>query len=845
MAHEAAHEVYVRLLLPKKHGYPLWVPEPDDSLPQEYKDEGVSIGDVGIVTTDGFDVLFNICKDRHHPINARPEAGAEDRPLPHGFEPLPLYERDVRRISNMFSNSPGRDLHIVSRSIRKLSLGVTAGTEESQYLPVAIGAGLQFETSTSEGAILVLPTGGSRCNLGPRDKFREYAQRNAVSWYRYARGELGRDAPPGSLYLITGCDKTDTWATASFSDAARSSSAFINFKTIGAAEGSASLNYQWEVQNGETTRMSIPNALQNQCVFLRGFKVTVREGLLGKLSWDRAKVAPIPGDPGGHGHHGSHGSPPRQRHPSNTAGSQAEMHAGPSTQQLSEQLSGFAGDSAPDYREDDAVIEMLPDDSEVYHPLTMINQYLLDTHPDIDVVVTHDDDWCALIDDDETFPLDPERTIARVEQYFFESFDGICTRFQPLDEIFESSDAAVDHQRRPYAETFTAMARATYGLHSPPPSLPPSRSPSPHPETETLNTQKNIQPFSPYDPPPAQSGDSISLPPMEHTMQAVDTIGPEPSQTYYVSYGLPTAPPSKTPSGHALPPMHRQLPTQGVDTFIPPRPGYAPYAPYGLPSAPPSQAPSNGPSLPLLAAQGFMQKIASPEPVALHSILVPSDEDSYNERLVWDMRFDSNRDCGIAGQASSKIYWNANRTAPATFPPILQMRLIVDRLPKDIVVVARNPAIGITCGEVIQQIDRVMHQIAPQDIYDELPDARNVVRGQLTKENVSASYEYNRSATWGVTSLDGSGTDMLNVDFLLQRTMFGGIVQKKEYSALFSDFESTFELRCIARTPIFDAVPDDGEGEAVDWSVRGGLSPSLRASPFDVAGQLRRRRSLP
>jgi hypothetical protein len=63
-------ENYSRCLLPKGHGYPLFVPKPNDNLPRECLSQGVSIGDVGIVTSDGaFDYLFNICHPADHPIN--------------------------------------------------------------------------------------------------------------------------------------------------------------------------------------------------------------------------------------------------------------------------------------------------------------------------------------------------------------------------------------------------------------------------------------------------------------------------------------------------------------------------------------------------------------------------------------------------------------------------------------------------------------------------------------------------------------------------------------------------------------------------------------------------------
>jgi hypothetical protein len=59
---QAAPDIYTECLLPLKHGYPLYRPEPDHGLPPAYRANGVSIGDVGIITPEGyFDFLFNIC----------------------------------------------------------------------------------------------------------------------------------------------------------------------------------------------------------------------------------------------------------------------------------------------------------------------------------------------------------------------------------------------------------------------------------------------------------------------------------------------------------------------------------------------------------------------------------------------------------------------------------------------------------------------------------------------------------------------------------------------------------------------------------------------------------------
>ena len=47
------------------HGYPLWSPAPLESSPLPVQQEGVELGDVGIITRQGaFQYLFNVYKAR-------------------------------------------------------------------------------------------------------------------------------------------------------------------------------------------------------------------------------------------------------------------------------------------------------------------------------------------------------------------------------------------------------------------------------------------------------------------------------------------------------------------------------------------------------------------------------------------------------------------------------------------------------------------------------------------------------------------------------------------------------------------------------------------------------------
>ena len=66
---KSASDVYSTLLLQEGEGFPLWLPSPGERGDPE---NGINIGDVGIITPNGaFYFLFNICRSRHDIVNSR------------------------------------------------------------------------------------------------------------------------------------------------------------------------------------------------------------------------------------------------------------------------------------------------------------------------------------------------------------------------------------------------------------------------------------------------------------------------------------------------------------------------------------------------------------------------------------------------------------------------------------------------------------------------------------------------------------------------------------------------------------------------------------------------------
>jgi hypothetical protein len=293
-------EIYARRLLPKGRGYPLFVPEPMALLPPEYRERGASIGDVGRVTPNGsFSFLFNICLPADHPINLGR--------TPDDFEYVQLNNSlDVMFEPHMYSTGT----HIASTLVQKQAIGGDFSSLDNacvywinirvfnhfmttlslSLMPAGFGAGLKFTSGTSEGGILVLPKGGESWDLESVGKLRDHALLHAYSWYRHVNVTLRRMAPTGSLYVVTGCDKAITWGVASFSSSLSGSG--ISFKVSAAqvTELGASYECSWERHSPAMVRVG-PDFYsggqqqpRNQCVFIRGFKISIQEGLRAKLT---------------------------------------------------------------------------------------------------------------------------------------------------------------------------------------------------------------------------------------------------------------------------------------------------------------------------------------------------------------------------------------------------------------------------------------------------------------------------------------------------------------------------------------------------------------------------------
>lgn len=143
-----------------------------------------------------------------------------------------------------------------------------------RVIPAGTSAGVQISTSSKEGAVLLLPEGASTYNLRRLQAFRDYALEHGLAWYRFVDETHERAVESGSLYFVTGCDKTSSWGVAAFSNSSTEGEISLKFSATPIASGRVSFSWQWEtsspaaVRSGPTHDEGEDGWGQNQCVFV-------------------------------------------------------------------------------------------------------------------------------------------------------------------------------------------------------------------------------------------------------------------------------------------------------------------------------------------------------------------------------------------------------------------------------------------------------------------------------------------------------------------------------------------------------------------------------------------------
>ncbi|KAF7369461.1 Pleiotropic drug resistance ABC transporter protein [Mycena venus] len=249
---ESEVAIYCSQLRRQKRGFPLHVPGPQETSSKEYRKRGVAIGDVGRITPEGcFDFFFNIYLPADHPI----------------------HNNDV----------PEHFLSVTSlRTPRSVSPGFSVPHCHSAYSGFP-GGGFGFNCRPPQGAILALPYGSRLEKLLSLQPMRIYAATHAKSWFKYINGRRGRELD-GPVYLVTGCEKAQSWGMASFHNVGETFE--LAFTPVPAGVG----QYVWRgnpAQKKSYHPSTIIDAPWNQTMFIHALTISPGTGfwawLLGRI----------------------------------------------------------------------------------------------------------------------------------------------------------------------------------------------------------------------------------------------------------------------------------------------------------------------------------------------------------------------------------------------------------------------------------------------------------------------------------------------------------------------------------------------------------------------------------
>ncbi|KAG6371696.1 hypothetical protein JVT61DRAFT_9037 [Boletus reticuloceps] len=233
---DSLQDVYAKYLLERhsNYGYPLRIPEPTSTLPKNYQDYGLEIGDVGTVDSKG------------HPLELRTHrlSGRRCKSIDNAISSGPIYSRGIKRIPQPDEISPAK---------------------------------YEFDTSTPAGALLILPCDVTPFELSPSEQFREMAMHSVLDWYNFAKQCYGGRHLDRSLYLVTasGFCKSRSWSLASFDNR---------------TDGTGKIWAQRDKDNhdiyllGSTFSSDCRHGTsrsghRNQTIFITGFKITITSWL--------------------------------------------------------------------------------------------------------------------------------------------------------------------------------------------------------------------------------------------------------------------------------------------------------------------------------------------------------------------------------------------------------------------------------------------------------------------------------------------------------------------------------------------------------------------------------------
>jgi len=182
----------------------------------------------------------------------------------------------------------------------------------------------------------------------------------------------------------------------------------------------------------------------------------------------------------------------------------------------------------------------------------------------------------------------------------------------------------------------------------------------------------------------------------------------------------------------------------------------------------------------------------------MNPLLLPLGDEEDHPHLRWNMLF-STAHCHRSTDPTHRS-WSNGRQEPATFPRVNELQLVSRVFPWTVNIHATNRTIGVTCGDLIEQLsDHLQRRLRKEDYEGGSGPRRRAIRD---------AYHHNRSRSTGVPG-GQLGDGLKALDWLGTQTMFGGIQQSEQF--LLERFNvvmpCVLELVCVER-PLVEEEED-------------------------------------
>ncbi|KAH9052705.1 hypothetical protein EDB87DRAFT_377982, partial [Lactarius vividus] len=242
------------------YGHALWEPNPGGLY------HALEVGDVGCILKGKFLRLFNILLPADHPSHQK--SG-----VPESHEPL------KPSIADHIDSGTPRPENFCSVGVTE---SATLANSQTSVLDPGGHVEVSFSCTKEKGAALFLPVRVQREDTVARGDFAEWMVKHIDSWFSFAETlNLGIERME-DIILVTGRHHTRSWANIAFveSQGLVQRQVSLGVHVSGSPPGHVDVDWKFPHELGLSRGVALnmgpsgEDLSENQCVFIRGFRVT-------------------------------------------------------------------------------------------------------------------------------------------------------------------------------------------------------------------------------------------------------------------------------------------------------------------------------------------------------------------------------------------------------------------------------------------------------------------------------------------------------------------------------------------------------------------------------------------